>query len=356
MEIIEKSSKYYRMSNKKLLLIAPDWMGLHEDIIEGLKHKGYCVDFIAEKRYPYDPFYRLAKRRHQKTESEFLSELQLYWTNILSKEDFNKAYDYLFVVDGQALHPCIFDVLEQRNSSIKKVNFLFDRVQGVYDFDRYFNRFHRVFTFDPTDANKFGIELFQIYWVPGDNTLQEEYNLFGFGAYSRYRYDFFSELAKVFVDSQDKNFIKLYAAPIQNEWMHEIKNYVRKALGYTPNISRRELHSGMITHESIKPEEFRGIIYASNVVVDTSAPYQEGLTARFMWSLGAGKKIITTNQTVVNYSFYSPEQIFVIDKDKVEEHKDKIRAFAQSDCVIEDRIHKEVEKYRIDNWINHLLG
>lgn len=344
------------MENKKVLLIAPDWMGLHKDIIEGLKQKGYVVDFIPEKRYAYDPFYRLAKRRHQKSESDFLSEMQESWTKILNDREYNKSYDYLFVVDGQALHPCLFDILEQRNSSIKKVNFLFDRVQGVYDFDRYFNRFHRVVTFDPSDATNFGIELFQIYWVPGNSAVKNKYNLFGFGAYSHYRYEFFSELDKVFADSKDKNFIKLYSAPVSNEWIHEIKNYVRIVLGYTPNISMRELHSGMISHESINPEQFRDIIYASNVVVDTSAPYQEGLTARFMWALGAEKKIITTNQFVVNYTFYSPEQILVVEKDKVKEHIDKIRAFVQSDLIIDDRIKKEVEKFRIDNWINYLLG
>ena len=331
-------------------------MGLHNDIITGLTNCGYSVDYIPEKRYAYDPFYRLAKRRHQKTESEFLLEMQKYWTMILNSGEYNKSYDCLFVVDGQALHPCVFDILERRNRTIKKVNYLFDRVQGVYDFDRYFNRFHRVVTFDPTDAAHFGIELLQIYWVPGNTALNNKYNLFGFGAYSHYRFVFFSELAKIFGDSQDKNFLKLYTAPIQNEWMHEMKNYVRKVLGYEPNISRHELHSGMISHESIKPEQFREIIYTSNVVVDTSAPYQEGLTARFMWALGAGKKIITTNQVVVNYAFYSPEQIFVVEHNKVIELKEKLRAFVQSDFEMEDRIQKEVERYRIDNWINHLLG
>ncbi len=344
------------MDGKKVLLIAPDWMGLHNDIIEGLKSLSYEVDYIPEKRYPYDPFYSLYKRRKSKSTEAFLSEIELYWKEILAKPEFSSAYDFLLVVDGQAIHPCLFEILSERNPHIKKVNYLFDRIEGVYAFDINFNYFDSIYTFDPSDSKKFNLNFMQIYWVPILSSCKKEYKIFGFGTYSKFRYNVFSQLEHIFSDVPGDKFIKVYNANVRNKYIHELINYIRFFLRMERNISLKELNSGLVVSDTIPTGQFREIIASSDVVVDTSAPYQDGITARFMWALGAEKRIITTNKSVRNYSFFSKEQIFVLDLDRINEQKNELLSFVEGTYVMPDSIRSLVNEYRIDNWIRTLLS
>lgn len=69
-------------------------------------------------------------------------------------------------------------------------------------------------------------------------------------------------------------------------------------------------------NEPLTPAEFRSLIYNSRCVIDTYNTFQEGMTPRFMWALGAGCKIITTNKNCKEYSFYSPEYIYIVESAK----------------------------------------
>ena len=343
------------MKEKNVLLISPDWMGLHEDIVSGLENKGFAVDFIPEKQYPYDPFYNLNKRRKSKSVNDFLDEIQVYWERKLKQKPFDKIYDYLFVIDGQALHPCVFSILESRNIDIVKVNYLFDRIQGVYQFDRNFNYFDRIATFDPKDASLFNIDLLQIYWKNSDKKSNLKYTLFGFGAYSKYRFDIYKRLSDLLPDLMDCSFLKVYYKETSNIYIHELKNVIRILLGYERNINLKELKSGLVSNVPIPTDEFRAIIANSNTIVDTSAPYQDGLTARFMWALGEEKKIITTNKVVKNYDFYTPEQILVLPESTKDYSRELIFNFIEKEYKMPQEIRNIISHYRLDNWIDKLL-
>lgn len=340
---------------KNILLISPDWMGLHEDIILGLKDKGLSVDFIPEKQYPYDPFYNLNKRRKKKPINDFLEEIQQYWTDKLNEEQYNKKYDYLFVIDGQAIHPCVFTILESRNKGIHKVNYLFDRIQGVYGFDRNFKYFDKVATFDPKDSSFFNIDLFQIYWKKCERKAVAKYTLFGFGAYSKFRFDVYKRICELLPEYIESSFLKVYYKGTSNLLLHEIRNAFRILLGYERNINCKEIKSGLVSSTPIPTDDFRAIIASSNTIVDTSAPYQDGLTARFMWALGEEKKIITTNQVVKKYAFYSPEQILILPESTETYSRDLILEFVKSDYKMSQETRDIVSVFRIDNWIDNLL-
>lgn len=344
------------MDKNKVLLIAPDWMGLHEDIIEGLKQKGYDVSFIAEKRYLYDPLYSLSKRKYQKKEEDFLKEIELYWQELLSSSNFSVAYDILFVIDGQALHPCVFEILKKRNPQVLCANYLFDRIQGVYAFDRNFPFFDRIFTFDPFDSEAFKIPLLQIYWAePKTKGQGEGYVIFGYGAFSHYRYKVFKAVADIIKQISNNYLIALYYRKIKFPLLNDFKNIFRRIMGLTEGVSTRQLKSGLITSKTIPTDEFRSIIASSNVILDTSAPYQEGLTARFMWALGLGKKIITTNNVVNRYDFYTPDQILMISSDSIESKEHEIIRFLQTGCEISSNQREIINQYRIDNWLKTIL-
>ena len=329
-----------------ILLIGPTYMDLYKDIINELGRLGHVVDFIKERHSKNDPLnirreYTITKRHSDRQKKE-------YWKKYLLSPQYNKIYDLLIVIDGQGLHPYLFDILKVRNSGIVCVNYLFDTIKGVYRFDKFFGYFDKVFTFDLSESKKFNILFLPIYWCPDDAHHEEKYDLFGFGAYTPSRFAVYEHFYNGLKDRPV--YIKLFAIVKCKEWFHELKRKIRGVLGLIQYIPIKDYHSPIICHETIKPKEFRELIYCSRVVLDTNPPHQDGLTARFMWALGAKKKIITTNSSVLNYDFFTNEQILIVDKDGLFKLNEVLK-FIDANLYLSQSTINEIDKYRIDNWL-----
>lgn len=336
---------------KTVLLIGPKYMDLYKDIIIGFQQIGYTVDFALERSRMNDPL----NVRREKFRPYFHSEKKKkrYWDTLLAQKRYSKKYDMLFVLDGQGLNPTIFEILKTRNPQILCVNYLFDTIKGVYRFDRYFSYFDRVFTFDREESEQYGIDWLPIYWVPGED-VEIEYDMFGFGAFSPDRFKVFSELANFSDRNKLHSYIKLNAI-INREWFYQMRRLIRKPLGLRLEITLEQYHSPLITQELLSPDVFRKYIQQSRIVIDTHPSHQDGLTARFMWSLGLRKKIVTTNEHVCDYEFYNPSQIFVM-KDVDSLNNGKLEQFLKSEVNLTQSQLSKIDECRIDNWLTTLCS
>ena len=54
---------------------------------------------------------------------------------------------------------------------------------------------------------------------------------------------------------------------------------------------------------------------SSRIILDVNPTSQVGLSARIFEAIALGKKIITTNKHIVEYDFYNPSNIFVVDRE-----------------------------------------
>jgi hypothetical protein len=52
----------------------------------------------------------------------------------------------------------------------------------------------------------------------------------------------------------------------------------------------------------------------SSAILDIEHPNQNGLTMRTFETLGAGKKLVTTNPDIRNYDFFNEDNVFIIDR------------------------------------------
>ena len=88
----------------------------------------------------------------------------------------------------------------------------------------------------------------------------------------------------------------------------------------------------------------------SRIIVDMQHPNQTGLTLRTMEALGSKKKLITTNPDIVNYDFFDPQNILVVDRKKpdISEH-----FFRTTYSPIPKNIY---EKYSVDSWLDQILN
>ena len=299
---------------KKVLFIAPPYMNLYKDLIDEMGKQGYSVDYIKEIVHPEDPDnvrgYRGLKRIIVVNRERFQKKNRKFWMNLLSSEPYCKTYDILFVLNGQSLSPVVFHILKERNPELYCVNYMFDTTKGVYHFENNFPYFNKIASFDKEDSQKYGLHLLPIFWTEQDS-LNIEFEFFGMGAYKKNRYTLY-------------NMIKQYADKMNLSYYLKMYNPVKKRLFFKTAIrnlfkiqqdmiSYDEYKSDLITNEILPLSEFNKMLNASKIIVDSNAPHQDGLTSRFMQSLGNLKKIITTNVSSKEYSFYSPSQIFVVD-------------------------------------------
>ena len=76
-----------------------------------------------------------------------------------------------------------------------------------------------------------------------------------------------------------------------------------------------------------------------------------GLSFRVFESLRFSKKLITNNQSIRDYDFYSPNNILIWEK-SIDKHK--ILEFLEKNYEKLDR--NIVEKYSFSSWINNVLN
>ena len=79
-------------------------------------------------------------------------------------------------------------------------------------------------------------------------------------------------------------------------------------------------------------------------------PKQTGLTMRTIETLGAKKKLITTNPHVKEYDFYRPENILIVDRYNPVITKEFLDAPWKE---IPENIYK---KYSISSWLNSIFA
>ena len=342
----------------KVLFIGTPYMGLYKEIISEMQRQGYEVDFHAEGKFLEDPLnrrgYKGIKKRIFVNAQKFLNQMDEYWRTVLNTPPFDKVYDYLFVLDGQSLHPCIFEILRKRNPKVKSVNYLFDTTKGVYQFNENFKYFDKVVTFDREEANKYGISLLPIFWCQDIMPQRFLYKFFGFGAYKKDRYKLFRKISEFAKENKLHSFIKLVGSKTK---FFFIKSLARQILGIqNDRISWKEYHSDIVTSNRLDLNKFNELLANSEIILDTNAPHQDGLTSRFMQALGNGKKIITTNKSVLLYDFYTPNQIFVVDDMDSLSSNSQFVSFVNKTLNLGDETRNNIALTRIDNWVKSLLN
>jgi len=338
------------MIKGKVLLIAPTFRNLYKDLIEELKRQGYEVTFVEDFLYQNNLFrhiyevlgclfYPYYLRHRYKVYSK-------HWREIFQRKDINLNFDYIIAVDGHSSCDCLFNKLNQVNPKIKKILYTFDTVSNIYRFDLNYKYYDKIYTFDIDDAVKYNINLLPIWWSTSD-FYGEHYNIFGFASFGIgwKRYNVFNGIAIRAKELGLNTLIKLYVSPREES---RLVKFLKRVFQLDKSLS---VNKDIITHKEIEPENYRGLINSADIILDAIGHKQSGMTTRFSWALGAGKKIITDNVSVSKYPFYDPKQIFIVTDDyRIPAH------FFFEKFHMKEEVRSEVEKFRIDNFIKTLLN
>jgi hypothetical protein len=312
-----------------ITIISFDNWGFNTHIASALEKKGHIVHHInfEEFKYQYPNFlYRVynffLKRLFKKN-----IKTSFYGKKIIEKLKINETkQDVILVIKGDFID--IKSISEFKNYGKKTIAYFNDNTKRCPKIIRVIPYFDEVFSFEKNDCDKYNLK-FATNWIynttsiSGEKTFKQK--VFNITSHDKR----FGILSKIAFDLNSKNI------------SHKIVVFNKKRKKKTSTIDFIDQH--------ISLAEVSNYINSSQVLLDINRENQNGLTFRVFESIGLQKKLITTNSDIINYDFYNPNNILIIDKKKPNINE---TFFDQEYEPIADSIFK---KYTLDGWIENVI-
>lgn len=291
------------MANKKVLMFGPDFFGYRETIADEIRAMGCQVDLYDER--PSNS--AICKILLRYNVGLYHPAVKKYYCSVIN-ENKDKDYDYVFVIKSEAINEEIFNCLREAYPRAKFVLYLWDSVDNVPDGKKKIKLYDRVLTFDPVDAEQYGLILRPLFF-------RKEYDT-EVVQKTDYRYDMAfvgtAHTIRPRIIEQLEAQCKRRGADCFHYMFlpHPIVYLYNKVL----NPAYRNVHRSDIHFDSISAAEIQEIYSNSRCILDVEHAAQRGLTMRTIEMIGLNKKLITTNQSIEKYDFYNKNNICVIDK------------------------------------------
>lgn len=325
----------------KLLLIMPRFFNYPELITEELNKMGYEVDFFDD-RPSTNAWIKATIRINKILISRYIER---YFDKVMKTIRWKK-YDVVFLISGQSLSFSKDMIAEIKKSQpqAKFVLYQWDSQTNFPYIKQVQDIFDKCYSFDKRDIQETPslrfLPLFysRKYEEIGQKKLSDyKYDFCFVGTAHPKKYKFINMMSEQLKDIYPKQFIYFFfPSPIVFFYRKIMNKELRKA-------KYSEFH-----YVPLKGKEMNDIYEASKCVLDSAQAGQLGLTIRVIEALGAKKKLITTNEDVVNYDFYRPENIYLY-----EAEMDLDNIFFKSEYVdVEQDVY---EKYSLRSWLKEIV-
>ncbi len=281
-----------KLKGKKILFIGVKFYHFNDEIINKLNRIGSEVHFFHERNVSIK--YGLAKNFFPKHVNSIQDN---HYQHILRKVG-DKKFDYLFVIRGYKMEPWFIEKLKANSPNLYTILYQWDSVTNwECDYRYLIPYFDSVKTFDYKDSLDLNLEYVPTFHTDefaSIKTVNPEYDLFYFGGYSTPRYEFLKRI---------KSYAKENNIKLKSHLAISLKYFLKEWL------SGRKLDASLLSFKKLNKQEYLRLFKASNIIVDYANEMQTGITMRSLDALGAGKKILTSNEYIKNEPGYNPNQI-----------------------------------------------
>ena len=325
----------------KLLLIMPKFFDYPEIIVNELNEMGYEVDFFDDRPSTND-WIKAAIRINKNLIGTYIKK---YFESVM-KTVRNKKYDVVFLISGQSLSfsESMINEIKLCQKDAKFVLYQWDSQTNFPYIKQVQKYFDKCYSFDRRDIEETpSLKFLPLFYsrkyeeIGKRNNTNFKYDFCFVGTAHPKKYKFIKMMSEQLKSVYPNQFIYFFfPSPIVYFYRKIMNNELRKA-------KYNEFH-----YVPLKVKDMNDVYETSRCVLDSAQDGQLGLTIRVLEALGAKKKLITTNEDVINYDFYKPENIYVyegkIDLENVfftHEYKE---------------VSKEVyEKYSLRSWLKEIL-
>ena len=316
---------------KKLLFIAPDYYGFNEVVLNGLKeYSDYEVTHIVSNlKYKYKSigeriynfFSKIFLGRNLKKEMK-----EKYIRNVINRYEY---YDILLVNGPYTLtNKELSLALEKSKTSI---TIFWDSIEKIPMQKDYLDVFDIIYSFDPEDCKKYNLKRITNFYFIEDNNQNNLYDVAYLATYDDRIKDteiIFKYFEKHNISVKGKMFI--YKSDMNGQTFPENIEVINDIIPFS--------------------ESYKHYLDCK-IILDIAHPHQEGLSFRPYEAMGLRKKLITTNKDIVNYDFYTPNNIFVIND---------VNNFTIPDAFLKTDYQEIAEpiksNYHIRNWVHNILS
>jgi len=322
---------------KRFLLVAPPFFGYYKEIIREIESKAGIVDWLPDR--PLDhPIGKAITRFVPKLASTAADRI---YSDLLV--DYGaSSYDYVLVINGQTLSTKFLKSLRASYPGALFILYMWDSIVNRRHIAGKFAFFDRVFSFDPADVDFYGLRprpLFYAHQFSGSRPQSAyTYDLSFVGTAHSDRYDVVSRLSHN-LPLSITTFWYLY---LQAPWVFYVYRFLK------PPMRRSRLDE--FRFATLSMSAVNDIFMSSRAILDIAHPRQRGLTMRTFETLGASKKMVTTNAAISEYDFYDPANIAVIDRHSPSIDPDFLRSdFSPLSPSI-------LSRYSLAGWLDEVLG
>lgn len=312
---------------KIILLITYDNWGFNQYIADALEKKNYNVKHINfhSFRYKYPSFFH-------KIFNFFIKNLgianlkKIHYNQIILDEIKNIAsIDTSIYIKADFLSNKTIEAVNKK--SRQSVLVISDSINRYPQTKNIISLFSKVFSFEKKDCEKYNLRFkTNFIYKTVDNPPQDfKYKVFNISSFDK-RFPIIKKIAEALYQMNIKSKIIIFTSKKNEEPYLEFSK------------------------KTLSIEENNQLLEESEIMLDVSRIGQEGLSFRVFESLGLKKKLITTNKDIVNYDFYNPENIYVIED--INDIKIPAAFFKKPYIDIPPNI---LNKYLIENWVDELV-
>lgn len=319
------------LKSKKILYIGPVSFSYDRFFIKKLREFEAHVDPF--ELYPDTIFVKAIRKLNP-------SYLEIYYKKYFNKVILKGGYDYILVRHGYQLTMELLQKLRELNPGARLINFHWDSIKPYYNYVPLLNAYDKVFSFDYKDCHDHQLCYLPLFYL----------DIYGDHAQSKCNYK--KEIDILFIGSW-RNKERYDQVKLTDEFCKPNGLKFFYFLHYSVRDRFKLLKKGIIARgaksKSLSHPQILNYFAKASCIIDFPSSFQTGLTMRSFEALGAGKKLITTNQNIVNEPFYNPEYISIINPENFKIDIDFVKNTPKSKMV------ELIENYSIGSYIYKLL-
>ena len=322
------------LTGKRILLLYARFFEYDVIVKKKLQELGALVDL-------YDARANIGsiEKAFLKKTDKFYRRKQIRFHKKICKSKKDTNYD--FILTNENLDCEVLENYKKAFPTAKLLLYLDDSVENLRNVNETFSYYDKVLTFDRFDSQKYGISFRPLFFNDNINTIKANQTetdcdvcFVGTGHSDRLN------VIDLIKESNPSIKFDLYVF-LQSWFMYYyyfLKNKVYRKYGFS-----------FFKYKKLSMEEVVSRMSRSRAILDIQHPKQSGLTIRTIETIGMGKKLITTNRDILNYDFYNPSNILIIDRSNPIINDG---FFNQQSVELDKDIY---DKYSIDSWINDIF-
>lgn len=325
-----------QLEGKRVLLVAPRFFGYEAEIRAEIEARGARVDWLPDR--PFDsPAMSAATRLLPRLVHPFADRL---YQRLLAGWGAS-YYDYILVINGQTLsHQCLA-MLRASFPGANCVLYMWDSMENRRTVVDNLPLFDTTLSFDPQSARQYGMHLRPLFFARGFERPPGEdfdFHLSFVGTVHSDRYAVLSRLRK----SLPVGLCAYWYFYLQAPWVFHAYRFVDPEM--------RQARRDEFCFLPLAKTELQSVFGRSRAIVDVEHPRQRGLTMRTFETMGAHKKLITTNAQVRDYEFFNPDNVCVVDRAAPRVTADFLVA---PFVPLAPQLYR---RYSIAGWLDEVLG